>query len=104
MMLCLGLSLTLLLTLTADDVVQTTGQLGLGHTAEDVAAMFTAAVLASTPPGSVAVGQPADGGQTGAHPPPDSGEEPRLRVVCSAQELDKGQVCVAIGLKVKGSN
>ena len=48
------------------DVGQVTGQLGLGHTAEDVAAMFTAAVLASTPPGSVAVGQPANERQTSA--------------------------------------
>ena len=43
----------------AGDIGAATGQLGLGHTTEDVQAMFTAAVLASTPPGSVVVGQPA---------------------------------------------
>ena len=50
-----------------------TGQLGLGHTAEEVQEMFTAAVLASTPPGSVAVGQPAGGGTEGAYAALESG-------------------------------
>lgn len=48
-----------------------TGQLGLGHTAEEVQAMFMAAVLASTPPGSVAIGQPAGGGTSEGDPDPN---------------------------------
>ena len=48
MTLTLTVTLTLALMPPAGDVGQATGQLGLGHTAEDVAAMFTAAVLEST--------------------------------------------------------
>ena len=79
----------------AGDEGATTGQLGLGHTAEDMQAMFTAAVLASTPPGSVALGQPADGSSEGE----SVGDSPslclQLIVLCTIMRMLRpvGQHC-----------
>ena len=73
------------------DVGAATGQLGLGHTAEEVQAMFTAAVLASTPPGSVAVGQPAGSG---------SSEGDRARTSQGLEEQSETKLAVAEDFRV----